>query len=134
MKRAIILAIVVLFGLSAAFLGYASAQEGRVETGAISPALVKGEVSKIDGEVYSVKDRTGKEVKFSLEKDMKAKLERPLKVGDQIEAQLTPEGFAKSINVVSTDRKSKSEPKDIGTIQAPGTIEGGIKDKTTPGR
>jgi hypothetical protein len=134
MKHAIVLAIAIAIGLSAAFVGYANAVEGRVETTApLSPALVKGEVSKIDGDTYSVKDKTGKEVKFSLEKDMKARLERPLKVGDQIEAQLTPEGYAKSINLVAGADKDK-KGQDIGTIQTPGTIEGGIKDKTTPGR
>jgi hypothetical protein len=134
MKRAIILGMIVLFGLSAAFIGYANAVEGRVETpGPISPALVKGEVSKIDGDMVFVKDKSGTDVKFVLEKDMKARLERPLKVGDQIEAQLTPEGYAKSINLVAgSDKKGKdkSDPKDIGAIQSPGPIEGA----KTPGR
>jgi hypothetical protein len=135
-------AIALAFGLGVAFTAYA--QEGRVETGAkLSPDKVTGEVTKIDGDTYFVKDKTGKEVKFTVEKDRLATLERPLKVGDQIEAQLTPEGFAKSIRMAGAGsgaagaEKGKDQPggaekgkeqsggKDIGTIQAPGSIEGG---------
>jgi len=97
---------------------------GRPETGPISPAEIKGKISKIDGDHYVVKDlRTGKDVEFAIEKDVRAQLERPLKVGDQVEAQLTPEGYAKAVMLDTQkdkDAKNKSGPKDIGTIQAPG--------------
>lgn len=126
-------AIALAFGLGVAFTAYG--QEGRVETGAkLSPDKVTGEVTKIDGDTYFVKDRTGKEVKFTVEKDRLATLDRPLKVGDKIEVQLTPEGFAKSITmaaVAGEKGKQKSGGMDIGTIQSPGTIEGGKSQEPT---
>jgi len=121
----IALAIAMAFGVSVP--AYADGP-GRPESAVpISPAEIKGAISKIDGDHYVVKDlRTGKDVEFAIEKDVKAQLERPLKVGDQVEAQLTPEGYAKAVVLVANQdtmdkgAKEKSGPKDIGTIQAPG--------------
>jgi len=124
MKRymgVIVLVIAMAFGFGVS--AYADGP-GRPETGPISPAEIKGKISKIDGDHYVVKDlRTGKDVEFAIEKDVRAQLERPLKVGDQVEAQLTPEGYAKAVMLDTQkdkDAKNKSGPKDIGTIQAPG--------------
>ena len=64
----------------------------------LAPAEIKGEVLKIDGDNFVVKDeRSKKEVKFTIEKDVKATLDRPVKQGDRIEAYLTPEGLAKRV-------------------------------------
>jgi hypothetical protein len=124
-----------------AVVGFSSvvfAVEGRTDTGMpIKPAKVKGEVTKADGDTFTIKDKmSGKEVKLNVEKDIKAKLDRPLKVGDQIEADLTPEGYAKEIRFAGQDTKGGSQdrkdmqdkrdsksPPDIGTIQEPGTVE-----------
>jgi hypothetical protein len=132
MRRSIglLVALIAVMGFSSAVF----AVEGRTDTGMpMSPAKVKGEVLKADGDNFTIKDKsTGKEVKLSVEKDIKAKLERPLKVGDQIEAELTPEGYAKEIRFAGQDAKGSKEmqdkrdpkgPPDIGTIQAPGTVE-----------
>ena len=131
----VFVALIAVVGFSSAV--FADDPVGRADAGKpTSPAKVKGEVLKADGDIFTIKDKTtGKEVKFNVEKDAKAKLERPLKVGDQIEADLTPEGYAKEIRFAGQDtkgsqgsqdrkdvqdkRESKSPP-DIGTIIAPG--------------
>jgi hypothetical protein len=133
----IALAITMIFGFGVV----ASADgPGRAEqAGPVSPTQVKGEVSKIDGDRYAVRDqRTGKDVEFAIEKDLRATFERPLKVGDQIEAQLTPEGYAKAVTLVAKQdqqnrsqgrdmenkgTKDKTGPKDLGTIQGQGAGE-----------
>ena len=133
MKRIIMcVAIALAFGCSA-YTVYAEDAVGRVDTGAkLSPEKVNGEITKIEGDTYFVRDKAGKEVKFTVEKDMRGTLERPLKVGDKIEAQLTPEGYAKSIRMADSgaamgEKGKESGGKDIGSIQAPGSIDGGKK-------
>ena len=70
---------------------------------------IKGEVLKVDGDTFVVKDeRSKKEVKFMVEKDVKATLERPLKQGDRIEAYLTPEGLAKKVRFEGAKGQGKS--------------------------
>lgn len=56
---------------------------------------VSGEVLKIEGENYVVKDETGKEVKLHVNQDTKK--EGTIKVGDKIEAQADASGHAVSI-------------------------------------
>jgi len=136
MKRyagVIALAIAMVFGFSVT--AYAEDAVGRTDSGPVRPAMVKGEISKVEGNNYTIKDSlSGKDVKFAIETDMKVKLERLPKVGDQIEAQLTPEGYAKAVVFAKegtmdkgakekSGEKDKSAPKDIGGIQAPGPIE-----------
>jgi hypothetical protein len=128
----VIVTLIAVVGFSSAV--FADDPVGRADTGKpLSPAKVKGEVLKAEGDTFTIKDQaSGKEVKLNVEKDIKAKLERPLKVGDKIEADLTPEGYAKEIRFASQDTKGSKEvqdkpdpknPPDIGTIQAPGTVE-----------
>jgi len=128
----LVIAMVFGFGVTA----YAEDAVGRTDSGPVKPASVKGEVLKIEGNNYLVKDSlSGKDVKFAIETDMKAKMERLPKVGDQIEAQLTPEGYAKAVVFAkgtmdkgatdkseSKDKSVAKDPKDIGAIQAPGPI------------
>ena len=138
--RVIVLVIAMVFGFGVT--AYAEDTVGRTDSGPVKPATIKGEVLKIDGNNYLVKDHlSGKDVKFAIETDMKAKLERLPKVGDQIEAQLTPEGYAKAVvfaklNTMdrgatdkseSKDKSAAKDPKNIGEIQAPGAIEPGKK-------
>lgn len=131
--RVIVLVIAMVFGFGVT--AYAADAVGRTDRGLVKPAEVKGEVLKVEGDNYIVKDRlSGKDVKFSIETDMKAKMERLPKVGDQIEAQLTPEGYAKTIVLVAKqdtqdtmdkgakDKSGSKDPKDIGGIQEPGPI------------
>jgi uncharacterized protein YdeI (BOF family) len=56
---------------------------------------IKGEVLKIDGENYFVKDATGKEVKLHVSPETKK--DGDVKVGDKIEAQADASGHATSI-------------------------------------
>jgi len=56
---------------------------------------VKGDLLKIEGEFYVVKDAAGKEVRLHVNKE--TKLEGAPKAGDKIEAQVTAEGHANSI-------------------------------------
>ena len=63
------------------------------------PAVVEGEVVKMDQESYLVKDRSGKEIKIQL--DQRTKLERNLQVGDKVIAHMEPQGYAFSIERVT---------------------------------
>lgn len=65
---------------------------GAKEAGA---RTISGEVLKIDGENYVVKDASGKEVKLHV--NMETKKEGDIKVGDEIEAQADASGHAVSI-------------------------------------
>lgn len=56
---------------------------------------VSGEVLRIEGENYVVKDATGKEVKLHVSPETKK--EGDIKVGDKIEAQADATGHATSI-------------------------------------
>jgi len=132
MRQTLILAMActVLSGMTMASL---AAEQGRVDTktetkapetkAPLAPAEIKGEVLKIDGDSFVVNDeRSKKEVKFTIEKDVKATLDRPLKQGDRIEAYLTPEGLAKKVRfegAKDNDMMHRSG-KDLGDIQSPG--------------
>ncbi len=95
----------------------------KVETKTLAPAEIKGEVLKIDGDSFVVKDeRSKKEVNFTIEKDVKATLDRPLKQGDRIEAYLTPEGIAKKVRFEGQKDQDMMNRagKDLGDVQSPG--------------
>jgi uncharacterized protein YdeI (BOF family) len=63
---------------------------------------VKGELLKIDGENYVVKDATGKEVKLHVSPETKK--DGDVKVGDKIEAQADASGHATSIKASKSPR------------------------------
>ena len=60
-----------------------------------STQTVKGDLLKIDGEFYVVKDAAGKEVRLHVDKT--SQLDGTFKAGDKIEAQATDKGHASSI-------------------------------------
>jgi hypothetical protein len=136
MKPFMILALACAVSLGMSTAGIAEDPVGRADTNILPQAEIRGEVLKVDGDTYLVRDdRTKKEVKFTLEKDVKASLERPLKQGDRIEAFVTPEGYAKTVRIdgpkgrdVESSGKDVDKAtgdvgkagKDIGEIQAPG--------------
>ena len=60
-----------------------------------SAKTINGEVLKIEGENYVVKDATGKEVKLHV--NAQTKKEGDIKVGDKVEAQADGTGHAVSI-------------------------------------
>ncbi len=63
-----------------------------------SSQTVKGDLLKIDGEYYVVKDTAGKEIRLHVDKT--SQLDGTFKAGDKIEAQATDKGHASSIKQV----------------------------------
>jgi len=78
-------------------VGLATAADKTAETTPNPPGLqtVQGDVLKIEGDSYVVKDMTGKEIPLHVDKT--TKLEGSFKAGDKIEAQVTEKGQALSI-------------------------------------
>ncbi len=66
---------------------------------------VQGELVKIEGAFYVVKNAAGKQVRVHVDKNTtkldkdRAKMDREFKVGDKIEVQVTPEGHAVMIQM-----------------------------------
>ena len=84
----IALAVVLSFGMAA--MTYAADQPM-----AAGSQTIQGDLLKIEGEFYVVKDAAGQEVRLHVDKN--TKLEGALKAGDKIEAQATDKGHAVSI-------------------------------------
>ena len=84
----IVLAVVLSFGMAA--MTYAADQPM-----AAGSQTIQGDLLKIEGEFYVVKDAAGQEVRLHVDKT--TKLEGALKAGDKIEAQATDKGHAVSI-------------------------------------
>lgn len=59
---------------------------------------VKGDLLKIDGEFYVVKDMAGKEIRLHVDKT--TALDGAVKVGDKVEAQATEKNHAASVTHV----------------------------------
>ena len=59
----------------------------RPETESPTPKTIKGDLLKIDGEFYVVKDMAGKEIR--LHADKTTVLDGAIKAGDQVEVQAT---------------------------------------------
>lgn len=125
MKSLMILALAgtVTFGMSAAAFAEESARpEDPRDTKMISQSEIKGEVLKVDGDMFVVKDeRSKQEVRFTVEKDVKASLERPLKQGDRIEASLTPEGYATTIRFETAKDQGGKSPQGGNPTLSPGS-------------
>ena len=98
MRRYVPFLMIPLIALSAPVF----AIEKHGETGNGQPELqtVKGQVLKHDDETVTIKDQAGKEIHLHAGKDTKipglpgAKF----KSGDQVEATVTPDGYAASIH------------------------------------
>jgi len=84
----IALAVVLSFGMAA--MTYAADQPM-----AAGSQTIQGNLLKIEGEFYVVKDAAGKEVRLHVDKS--TKLEGMLKTGDKIQAEATDKGHALSI-------------------------------------
>jgi hypothetical protein len=67
--------------------------------GGIPDRVVTGELLKIDGKNYVVKDPSGKEVSIQL--DERTRMNARPNVGDQIRVQVEPQGYAYSVNLAS---------------------------------
>jgi hypothetical protein len=83
-------AFALVLGVGMASLSFAAG-----DMAAPSSQTVKGDLLKIDGEYYVVKDTAGKEVRLHVDKT--SQLDGTFKAGDKIEAQATDKGHASSI-------------------------------------
>jgi hypothetical protein len=79
-------------------VGMASLSFAADDMAAPSTQTVKGDLLKIDGEFYVVKDTAGKEVRLHVDKT--SQLDGTFKAGDKIEAQATDKNHAGSIKHV----------------------------------
>lgn len=85
-----VMALAVLLSGGVVTLTYAAGEKMAAPSG-----TVQGDLLKIEGEFYVVKDASGKEVRLHVDKS--TKLEGAFKAGDKIEAQATDKGHAMSI-------------------------------------
>ena len=74
-------------------------------------SVVKGELLKIQGEFYTVKETSGNEVRLHVNKE--TKMDIPVNVGDKIEAERTASDHAVSIK--------KAQEGSMGTGEGPRT-------------
>ncbi len=75
--------------------GMASFSFAAGDMAAPSTQTIKGDLLKIDGEFYVVKDMAGKEIRLHVDKT--SQLDGTFKAGDKIEAQATDKGHVSSI-------------------------------------
>ena len=64
--------------------------------------IVQGEVLKMEGNTYLIRDETGKEIRLTVTKD--SKIDKAFEVGDRIVAQVSDQGVATLI------KKSDMQP------------------------
>ena len=81
--------------------------------------IVQGEVLKMEGNTYLVRDETGKEIRLTVTKD--SKIEKAFEVGDRIVAQVSDQGLVTLIN------KSETQPTT-------GADQSGSPQKREPGK
>ena len=80
--------------------------------GGVPRSVVTGELLKIDGKDYVVKDQSGKEVRFQI--DERTRMNANPKVGDKIRAKVEPQGYAYSINLASDSTEAGTPDKQTG--------------------
>ena len=83
----------MILGVAMVTLSYAAG-----DMAAPDSQTVKGDLLKIDGEFYVVKDMAGKEIRLHIDKT--SKLDGAFKSGDKVEAQATEKDHAVSIKHV----------------------------------
>jgi hypothetical protein len=84
-------------------VGIASLSYAADDMAAPLTQTVTGDLLKIDGEFYVVKEMAGKEVRLHVDKT--TQLEGTIKVGDKVEAQATEKDHALSIKHVPPPKK-----------------------------
>jgi hypothetical protein len=82
--------------------------------------IVQGEVLKMEGNTYLVRDETGQEIRLTINKD--SKVDKAFEVGDRIVAQVSDQGIVTLIN-----------KSDAQTAPAPGTEQKGLGQKRESG-
>jgi len=95
----LVMAAVLSFGLVALSSTVEPILTDSSQTMAMPEQIVKGDVLMTEGEFYIVKDITGHEVRLHVDKETKLDGTVKVKVGDKIEARVTPEGHAMSITL-----------------------------------
>jgi hypothetical protein len=109
-RRLLMVAAPALAGLlSIAAMGLA-ATPGPPSAGA-GLQTITGQVLNIEGDVYAVKDISGHEVLFHVTRETRVEGGLKPKVGDRIEAQVTPEGHAIVVALKLPDAGSLPAPK-----------------------
>jgi alpha-acetolactate decarboxylase len=83
----------LILGVVMASLSFAAG-----DMAAPSTQTVNGDLLKIDGEFYVVKDMAGKEIRLHVDKT--TTMDSVIKVGDKVEAQATEKNHAASIKHV----------------------------------
>jgi hypothetical protein len=73
--------------------------------------IVKGYVLSIEGDVYSIKDMSGHEVQVHVTADTKMEGGLKVKVGDRVEAQVSPDGHAMLVALQLPEAESAAIPK-----------------------
>jgi Cu/Ag efflux protein CusF len=112
MKKLISLFVfAMILGAGVASFSYAAA-----DMAAPATQTVKGDLLKIDGEFYVVKDMAGKEIRLHVDKT--TTLDGAIKMGDKVEAQATEKNHALSIRHITA----------AGEMAAPGiqTVKGDL--------
>ncbi len=84
--------------------------------------IVQGEVLKMEGNTYLVRDETGKEIRLTITKD--SKIEKAFEVGDRIVAQVSDQGVVTLINRSDTPPgagigQSEPQQKEGGGLDTP---------------
>ena len=96
----VLLGFAAILSVGTALLTYAA--EPMATPGEMAPPgprIVTGDLLKIDGEFYVVKEASGKEVRLHVDKS--SKLEGTFQTGDKIEAEASAQGHALSIKPLS---------------------------------
>ena len=77
-------------------VGVATVSSAAGDMAAPGPQSIRGDLLKIEGDFYVVKDMSGKETRMHV--DQTTTLDGGFKTGDKVEAQVTDKGHAFSIN------------------------------------
>lgn len=111
MKKLVHLALGLLLTVGVVTLAYADDTRPSSSPMPFSQTsqVVKGDVLMIEGDFYVVKDITGHETRLHVSAD--TKMDAKVKVGDKIEAQVTPDGHAKSITLQIQQEGAAKEPR-----------------------
>ena len=73
-----------------------------IPAGALLPKMVTGELQKVEGNYYTVKDKSGKVVNFQIDESRTMMHTHPI-VGDKIVAEVEPQGYAFSISAAPAE-------------------------------
>jgi hypothetical protein len=83
--------------------------------------IVQGEVLKMEGNTYLVRDETGQEIRLTINKD--SKVDKAFEVGDRIVAQVSDQGIVTLINKSDAKPGSGTEQKGSGQKRESGSSD-----------